>query len=358
MKLKILLFSLAALLLCTFSFAQVYNKAAGINSVETIRKAKHIDATRKAKRSAPQADSAPLEEAEAEPYFLRETVETTSGSSIDDFDWEGYDIEKENKDVERQTGRNIDRQQYEVSNDGYGNASGSEYDLAVDGAFKGQTICVIQLYHETRFDFADPKAALEQKGFNVVRYVGDAPSPTDLKEALDMSCQLWVISDKDRHMNDEHLKVIKDFFDAGHGVYIWGDNQPYYADANFLAQGLIGGNMTGNLPGNTTVNLLEKGGKSGLVKGHLITTGLEYCFEGITIATLDKHEELTPILYGSAGNLVSAAYEQNGKRLMLEGGFTKLYINWQSAGTARYCKNAAAWLANYERFGDELTKSN
>lgn len=358
MKAKLLLFSLTTLLLSfSFSFGQVYNQAAGINRMSDIKKAKHIRAARKARTvtESNSINSAPKAE---ESYFFTDEVEVTSGSSVEDFDWDGYDIEKENKDVEQQTGRNIDREQYEVSQDGYGNASGSEYDLAVDGAFEGQTVCVIQLYSEARFDFADPKAALEQKGFNVVRFVNAAPSPAELKEALDKSCQLWVISSNTRKMNDEHLAVIKSFFDEGHGVYIWGDNQPYYADANFLAQGLIGGSMTGNLPGNTTVNLLEKGGKSGLVKNHLITTGLEFCFEGITIATLEKHDDLTPILYGSAGNLVSAAYEKGGKRLMLEGGFTKLYINWQSAGTARYCKNAAAWLANYERFGDEVSKSN
>lgn len=355
MKAKVLLFTFSLLFLgFSFSFSQVYNQAAGINRVDEIKKAKHISATRRAKMQAmPEAEVAD----EAEPvYFLKDAIETTSGSSVQDFDWEGYDIEKEAQELENQTGRNIDRQEYEVANDGYGNASGSEYDLAVDGAFEGQTICVIQLYHESMFDFEAPKKALEQKGFNVVRYIGNAPEASELKAALDKSCQLWVISDASRKLNDDHLKVIKDYFDAGHGVYIWGDNQPYYADANFLAQGLIGANMTGNLMGNQTVNLLEKGGNSGLVKGHLITTGLEFCFEGITIATLDKHPDLTPILYGSAGNLVSAAYEKDGKRLMLEGGFTKLYINWQSAGTARYCKNAAAWLVNFERFGEAVTK--
>ena len=40
-----------------------------------------------------------------------------------------------------------------VARDEYGNAKGSQYDLAPDGAFDGQTIAVIQLYNESRFDF-------------------------------------------------------------------------------------------------------------------------------------------------------------------------------------------------------------
>ena len=52
-------------------------------------------------------------------------------------------------------------------------------------------------------------------------------------------------------------------------------------------------------------------------------------------------------------NLVTATYEQDGKRLILDGGFTRLYISWDHAGTGRYVKNAAAWLVNYERFAEE-----
>ncbi|WP_223644077.1 hypothetical protein [Corallococcus sp. EGB] len=43
---------------------------------------------------------------------------------------------------------------------------------------------------------------------------------------------MWVISDSTQHLTPEHVKVIKEFFAAGHGVYIWGDNEPYSADAN------------------------------------------------------------------------------------------------------------------------------
>jgi hypothetical protein len=165
---------------------------------------------------------------------------------------------------------------------------------------------------------------------------------------------LWIISSSQQKLNDEHAKVIKKFFDSGKGVYIWGDNQPYYADANFIAQKLLGVSMQGNTMGNQTVNILAKGSKSGLMPNHLITTGLQNVYEGITIATIDENEDLTPIIYGSAGNLVAAAYEQDGKRLIFDGGFTRLYINWDTAGTGRYVKNAAAWLVNYERFGDEV----
>lgn len=247
--------------------------------------------------------------------------------------------------------------QVPAKKDHHGNAQGNQYDLAVDGAFDGQTIVVLQLYHEDRFNFEMPKAALKEKGFSVYRYINNPPTADQLKKDLEKACQLWVISDMNTKLDNEHLAVIKDFFEAGKGVYIWGDNSPYYADANRLAACLINDQgMKGNVIGDKEVGLQESLHSPGLRPNHLITTGLEHVYEGITIATLSDNQQLTPLIYGSAGNLVAAAYEQDGKRLILDGGFTRLYIKWDTAGTGRYVKNAAAWLVNVERFGEALGK--
>ncbi len=238
-----------------------------------------------------------------------------------------------------------------VDADKHGNADGNQYDLAVDGAFQGETIAVLHLYTGEGFDFSLPKAALQEKGFSVYRWINNPPSPEKLEEALEKSCQLWIISSNIQKLNKEHLKVIKKFFDSGKGVYIWGDNEPYYADANYVSEYLIGVKMLGNLPGNEVVGLNNKRKKKGLTVGHLITTGLEHIYEGITIASLqDTQQVLEPLIYGHESNLVTATYEQDGKRLILDGGFTRLYISWDHAGTGRYVKNAAAWLVNHERF--------
>lgn len=238
----------------------------------------------------------------------------------------------------------------EVDSDRYGNAQGNQYDLAVDGAFEGQTITVLHLYTGEGFDFSLPQDALKEKGFSVYRFMNAPPSPEELKEALDKSCQFWLISSSTQMLTEEHVEVIKDFFDQGHGVYIWGDNQPYYADANYLAQALFGGEMLGNYMGNQVVGLKDRKTNSGLVKNHLITTGLQFVYEGITIASIQDNQNLKPLIYNSEGNIVAATYENNGKRAILDGGFTRLYISWDEAGTGRYVKNAAAWLVNVENF--------
>lgn len=238
--------------------------------------------------------------------------------------------------------------------DSWGNAAGNQYDLVVDGAFEGQTVAVLHLYTGEGFDFALPKAALAEKGFNVVRWVNQPPPVDELRAGLAQSSQLWVLSSSARTLSDAHLDVIQEFFESGRGVYIWGDNEPFYADANAVAARLFGGSMTGNLPGTVTVGVQDAQGTPGVARGHDITTGLEHLYEGVTIATLAGHPDLKPIVTGSAGNLVTAVYDKDGKRAVLDGGYTRLFINWDTAGTARYVKNSAAWLVNYERFGEAV----
>ncbi len=243
----------------------------------------------------------------------------------------------------------------EAPRDRYGNAAGNQHDLAVDGAFDGQTVAVLHFCLE--FDFALPQAALKEKGFSTYRWIGAPPEPAELRTQLKKASQLWIISGTQPLLTPEHIAVIKEFFDAGHGLYIWGDNDPYYADANAVGKALLGVTMSGDLPGGQVVPMQRDGKKIGVLKGHLLSTGLENVFEGITIATVAGSEDLKPLIYGSAGNLVAAVYEKNGKRAIFDGGFTRLYNGWETAGTPRYVKNAAAWLANYERFGADVTAS-
>jgi hypothetical protein len=244
----------------------------------------------------------------------------------------------------------------EVKRDQFGNAAGNQHDLAIDGAFDGQTIVVLHLYTETAFDFALPKAALAQKGFSVYRYINTAPSPEELEKALKKANQLWVIAGGSRQLTAAHAKVIKAFFDQGHGLYLWGDNAPYAQDADFLSRALFDVELKSDPwdQGEQVVGRQQTREGTGLLADHLLTTGIEQLYEGHTIAYLPKPGPLTPLLVGSQKHVVAAFFDQQGKRAIVDGGFTRLYVKWDTAGTGRYVKNAAAWLANAERFGDKV----
>lgn len=254
----------------------------------------------------------------------------------------------------KESGRSEDiSEQVPVTNvDSYGNANGNQYDLAVDGAFSGQTVVVLQLYP---FDFEGPRAALAEKGFSVYRFNG-APDPKDLKDALEKANQLWVISNTSLTLNEEHAKLIKAFYETGKGVYIWGDNDPCNADANFIAEYLIGAKLTGDYYADQTLGVKATTEQTtGIRKDHLISTGIVKFYEGITIShVVDPNQLTTPLMWSTDGGIVAAIVDDQQHRLIIDGGFTRLYYKWDSAGTGRYVKNAAAWLANFERFGDEI----
>ena len=66
---------------------------------------------------------------------------------------------------------------------------------------------------------------------------------------------------------------------------------------------------------------------------------------------------LKQLIVGTQKHVVAAYFDQDGKRAIVDGGFTRLYIKWDTAGTGRYVKNSAAWLANYERFGNTVVSA-
>ena len=75
-------------------------------------------------------------------------------------------------------------------------------------------------------------------------------------------------------------------------------------------------------------------------------TGLVAMYVGTTISTLQPQGNLDPLLYDSNGKAVLCVYEENGRRLIVDGGFTRFYPHWwNEAGTSRFVKNAAGWLA-------------
>lgn len=256
--------------------------------------------------------------------------------------------------------------------DKHGNAQGTEYDLGVDGAFEGMKIVVIQLYS---FESSYTKKAFAKKGFECI-WKTSVPTAKELTELLlndDTVCQLWIIDGNARMFSSEILEIIKEFHKKGKSLYIWGDNDPYIHNANQVLVNLFGEEMKmfGNVPGGKVVHLCEKVVDStkeslfsstanqnrGFVE-HLITTGLEHLFEGITVASFNekniKQFDFSPLMWGSDANLITIyrPADESGGAVMCDGAFTRLYCNVDDAGTIRYIINCACWLA-VESFGTE-----
>uniref|UniRef100_A0A0G4I0P9 Alpha-type protein kinase domain-containing protein n=1 Tax=Chromera velia CCMP2878 TaxID=1169474 RepID=A0A0G4I0P9_9ALVE len=230
--------------------------------------------------------------------------------------------------------------------DQYGNAFGTAYDLGLDGAFKGLKIAVLHLYTGEGFDFSKPLGALTTKGFEVHRWT-EVPSPKELEDVLKTCCQCWVISTSTQTLGEAHADVLQRFYNEGNGLYLWGDNDPYHADANFLGLRIFGSSMAGYTQGDKQVQLRQTEGGPGF-KEHLITTGVENLYEGISVATVNPGPDMEPLMWGSASNLIIAIHDRDGKRAVFDGAFTRLFWYWDQAGSTRYVVNAAVWLVNLE----------
>ena len=202
--------------------------------------------------------------------------------------------------------------------------------------------------------FAEPKAALEKKGFSVtVIDASHLPNAATLEGILQNANQCWVISDNNRVLNSEHTAVLEKQWKDGMGMYILGDNDPFYYDANVLLSSFGLPLLSGNQPGAKVLKESTSDKGPGFIR-HPITTGLESLYEGVTISFLPESvitsNGMVDIMREDQSSKIVVAYlEARGGKgaLVVDGGFTKLYPkNWATTtGTARFVVNIAAMLA-------------
>jgi len=265
-----------------------------------------------------------------------------------------------------------------------------------NAAYETKSITVIQLYWTDEFNLKEVREVLASQGYTITGWKEEAPSVKDLKAALDKSNQLWIISDDIQKLTAEHLKVIKDFFNQGHGVYLLGDNADYYMDANYVSKALVGATLLGEYDGEKLITFPKKNSQfknnqnktqnsQGQAQGrnnqnqgrnnqygnqnhgtnnqygsqnmqpgkllvHDITDSLQHLYEGITVSGVDTlANDMNPVVIGSNNEVLIGVYDKNEKRLVLDGGFTRLYCSWDNE-TSKFVQNVTLWLSNAERF--------
>ena len=53
------------------------------------------------------------------------------------------------------------------------------------------------------------------------------------------ACQFWLISSETNLLNQGHLDIIVKFFETGRGLYLFGDNHPFYSEVNVVLNRLL-----------------------------------------------------------------------------------------------------------------------
>lgn len=245
------------------------------------------------------------------------------------------------------------------SYDQYGNPTGRKYDLGRDGAYNEFNILIAQFYVDSQFTdtaMQIPIDALKVKGYQVKHVKTE---DTCITELASKQYQIaWIIS-TNTITNPSFISALTTFHSTGGAIFLFADNTPYVCHASEFLKVKFGITLEGNYMGNKSLTYKENGHKeAGHFGQHEIFTGITNLYEGITIChpvhtTAQSGSIFTTIATATDGNSSIAVYNPPDAsaegRLCLDCGFTKLYLNWDAAGTARYIVNASCWLLGIEK---------
>lgn len=231
----------------------------------------------------------------------------------------------------------------------HGNSAGGGGDLGRDGAFIGLTIVVILQY-----DIRDNQwiKDLKKKGFKVDIYVM-FDNDAQFESCLDSANQVWLISTSHKILTETQLDMMCDKWKGGLPFYIFGDNNPFYVDANRLLDKMELPKMYGNYSASKYISEYSKtiSSNGGFVKCLPMTGITRTLYEGITIAEMSPADVTKtgciPIMFNSRGKISVVMREamDGCGQVIIDGAFTKLFCKYDAAGSKYLVINSACYLA-------------
>jgi hypothetical protein len=256
-----------------------------------------------------------------------------------------------------------------VALDKYANPEGNEYDLGYDGAFEQFDILIGIFYsglNVKQFTEETVGPALSKKGFHYEIVTTEAK----FKDKLNDCDVAWIISNNapiSKTDEAEFVQACRRFHATGGGLYIWADNAPYTYHANLVLKNILGMEVEGSTPGKQVLTVGNDGSSKKHFARHLITSSIRNLFEGVTISYPKKVDPRVDVLATSSDGHPVILYAEQGPgklsdncgRIVLDCGYTKLWVQWDSAGTERYTVNACIWLLGLDHkmsIGAPLTR--
>jgi len=195
----------------------------------------------------------------------------------------------------------------------------------------------------------------KKKGFNVTVANDEKTFCNELK--TDKYDVAWIISDSQRNDFDtkEFKETVIDYHRKGKGLFIYGDNSPYFHHCNIILPDLVGCKLEGDTPGDKTITYGDVKVSGHFDSEHILFAGINNLYEGITICYPNQECKLTTLAMSTDGHPCICCCERGmsnisgGGRIVVDTGFTKLYRRfWATAGQARYVVNATVWLVDLE----------
>ncbi|KAF2070121.1 hypothetical protein CYY_008561 [Polysphondylium violaceum] len=230
-----------------------------------------------------------------------------------------------------------------VEVDQYSNPVGNNFDLGLEGAFSDFTI-LIGMFYTFNLKCED---SLKSKGFNIIV----VKTQKEFIDQLSKADVAMIIPNKNGDITTseaDFLSAVKNYHEAGKGLFLWAENEPFFAQTNWVLNSLFDSKVVGSDPGQKNLSL-GKGSETQKFASHLITSGIVTLFEGRTVSYFEKVPEKLEVIATSSGNnpIIAcslATQEKNCGRVIVDTGFTKLLDEFFNAGIERYVKNACVWL--------------
>jgi hypothetical protein len=162
-------------------------------------------------------------------------------------------------------------------------------------------------------------------------------------------------------LNEQAYRAIEKFVQAGKGLCLLSDDEPFIVESNELAKRLYGVAVKGNYIAdkiayvrerNLTPDEIRKFKGQYEIADHPLLTGVNFLYEGITISNVGKSDKLEVALKASDGQPLIAVSKVPGQRVVIDCAFTQFchgptertsYI-LKSAGAVQLAQNIAAYL--------------
>ena len=224
-----------------------------------------------------------------------------------------------------------------------------DIDYVPNGSMINYRIFMIGLYPDT---FKEVISVLKEKGF-LVDFFGSIPS--NFEELLKRSHIFILVSTNGKVLSPIHVNLIMNYYNNGGSLYILGDNAPYFGEANQILIPLFNTELTGNVSGDKFVGAKRFPNGVGFDENHPIFSGIQKLYEGVTVSYIENnnYQNLKPIMIGSDGKAIICCYENGKKRIVIDGGFTRMMSScgrWNENGTnsRRFVMNIAGWLSKID----------
>ena len=271
------------------------------------------------------------------------------------------------------------------------NPEGPNSEIYKPNILLGQKILLVMVYYEETcnieriFDNDDNKTvkeAVSHFGIEITAVKKYEDAIKELTRNENGKCPYyacWLINNNEiTEKTKQFLELLIKFWKNGGAVVLFSDNEPFIKETNlFLSMIHVDFIMDGNYIGLKDIfgdetGLLKKPGyfnrkkniyKYKNIQRQTLSHNLYKLYEGVTISSITKNNKrkmdvqlndikpFIPFARDSEGGitiLLKLANENGEGDLILDGGFTKLFINMKEDGTFRYIQNIAGFTARPE----------